>query len=107
MLFIEINELYAVYFNKYIFNVGKQRVHTMIANRTYFARIFRTRLEDIIIINPCLRDETSIGMVDIQFRIIHFTGAARRWLARTIRWRHTNVPCSSRESEFSSWRTDL
>lgn len=46
MLFIEINELYAVYFNKYIFNVGKQRAHMMIANRTYFARIFRTRLED-------------------------------------------------------------
>lgn len=42
MLFVEINELYPVYFNKYIFNVGKQNERaTMIA-----APIFRIRLKD-------------------------------------------------------------
>ena len=53
-----------------------------------------------IIINPCLFDFRDETLLDIQFRIIHFTEAARRWLARTIRWRQINVPCSSRESEF-------
>lgn len=44
MLFVEINELYPVYFNKYIFNVGKQNERaTMIAD---CAPIFRIRLKD-------------------------------------------------------------